>query len=59
MRTVAAVLVALAFACGLAAPVLAQAPDYPNGKITFIVGFAPGAASTPLHGCSRRGSPSS
>jgi Tripartite tricarboxylate transporter family receptor len=25
-----------------AAPASAQAPDYPNGKITFIVGFAPG-----------------
>jgi tripartite-type tricarboxylate transporter receptor subunit TctC len=25
-----------------AGPALAQAPDYPNGKITFIVGFAPG-----------------
>ena len=42
MRTVAAVLVALGFACGFAAPLQAQAPDYPNGKITFIVGFAPG-----------------
>jgi tripartite-type tricarboxylate transporter receptor subunit TctC len=42
MRIVAAVLVALAFACGLASPLRAQAPDYPNGKITFIVGFAPG-----------------
>jgi tripartite-type tricarboxylate transporter receptor subunit TctC len=42
MRIVAAVLVALAFACGLAAPLHAQSPEYPNGKITFIVGFAPG-----------------
>jgi tripartite-type tricarboxylate transporter receptor subunit TctC len=33
-------LVALAFVCGLVAPLRAQ--EYPNGKITFIVGFAPG-----------------
>jgi tripartite-type tricarboxylate transporter receptor subunit TctC len=42
MRTVAAAVVALGFACGFAVPLHAQAPDYPNGKITFIVGFAPG-----------------
>jgi tripartite-type tricarboxylate transporter receptor subunit TctC len=42
MRIAAAVLVALAFACGSVAPLRAQAPEYPNGKITFIVGFAPG-----------------
>ena len=36
----AAALGLFAFAC--AAPARAQAPDYPNGKITFIVGFAPG-----------------
>jgi tripartite-type tricarboxylate transporter receptor subunit TctC len=33
-------LVALPFLCGALAPVCAQ--EYPNGKITFIVGFAPG-----------------
>jgi tripartite-type tricarboxylate transporter receptor subunit TctC len=36
----AAALGLLAFAC--TDPASAQAPDYPNGKITFIVGFAPG-----------------
>jgi tripartite-type tricarboxylate transporter receptor subunit TctC len=40
VKVVAAALVALALACGFAAPVSAQ--EYPNGKITFIVGFAPG-----------------
>jgi len=42
MRLVAAVLIALVLACGSVAPGRAEAPDYPNGKITFIVGFAPG-----------------
>src|SRR5262249_45296631 len=37
----ASALVALILVCGFAAPVRAQA-DYPNGKIAFIVGFAPG-----------------
>ena len=36
----AAALTLVSFRC--AEPVFAQAPDYPNGKITFIVGFAPG-----------------
>jgi tripartite-type tricarboxylate transporter receptor subunit TctC len=36
----AAALCVFTFRCG--EPALAQAPDYPNGKITFIVGFAPG-----------------
>jgi tripartite-type tricarboxylate transporter receptor subunit TctC len=37
---VAAVLAAFALACGLIAPAGAQ--EYPNGKIAFVVGFAPG-----------------
>jgi hypothetical protein len=44
----AAALCVFSFPC--AAPALAQAPDYPNGKITFIVGFAPAAASIPSRG---------
>jgi tripartite-type tricarboxylate transporter receptor subunit TctC len=36
----AAALCLFSFRC--AGPALAQAPEYPNGKITFIVGFAPG-----------------
>jgi tripartite-type tricarboxylate transporter receptor subunit TctC len=32
----------LPFAWGWVEPAHAQAPDYPSGKITFIVGFAPG-----------------
>jgi tripartite-type tricarboxylate transporter receptor subunit TctC len=32
----------LPFAWGWVQPAHAQAPDYPSGKITFIVGFAPG-----------------
>src|SRR5271165_6372916 len=32
----------LLFAWGWVGPAHAQAPDYPSGKITFIVGFAPG-----------------
>ena len=39
-KAVTAALFALALACGVGAPVSAQ--EYPNGKITFIVGFAPG-----------------
>jgi Tripartite tricarboxylate transporter family receptor len=42
MRIVAPVLVALVLACGSVVPGRAETPDYPNGKITFIVGFAPG-----------------
>jgi tripartite-type tricarboxylate transporter receptor subunit TctC len=42
MRGIAATLVALVLACGAVAPGRAETPDYPNGKITFIVGFAPG-----------------
>src|SRR5258708_32893499 len=38
----AAALLLSAFASGFAEPAHAQAPDYPSGKITFIVGFAPG-----------------
>ncbi len=38
----AAVIGLLPLAWGCANPARAQAPDYPNGKITFIVGFAPG-----------------
>jgi len=30
------------FGCGCVESAHAQAPDYPSGKITFIVGFAPG-----------------
>jgi tripartite-type tricarboxylate transporter receptor subunit TctC len=37
---IAAALCLVSFRC--AQPALAQAPEYPNGKITFIVGFAPG-----------------
>jgi tripartite-type tricarboxylate transporter receptor subunit TctC len=37
---VAAALCLVSFRC--AEPARAQAPEYPNGKITFIVGFAPG-----------------
>ena len=36
----AATLCLVSFRC--AEPARAQAPEYPNGKITFIVGFAPG-----------------
>jgi tripartite-type tricarboxylate transporter receptor subunit TctC len=32
----------LPFASAWAEPAHAQAPEYPSGKITFIVGFAPG-----------------
>ena len=31
-----------AVTCGFAMPASAQAPDYPNRKITLVVGFAPG-----------------
>ena len=44
-KAVAAILVALALAYGAVAPARAQTPEYPNGKITFIVGFAPGGVT--------------
>jgi tripartite-type tricarboxylate transporter receptor subunit TctC len=41
-KAIAAILVALALAYGAVVPARAQTAEYPNGKITFIVGFAPG-----------------
>src|SRR5277367_4945901 len=40
--SIAVALGLLAPAFGYVGPAKAQAQDYPNGKITFIVGFAPG-----------------
>ena len=51
-RWLAASVLALSLALPGAAG--AQVSDYPNRKITFMVGFAPAAASTRLRACWRR-----